>query len=122
MVGLRSLVLCFLLRLGLWKTLRPSLINFKNLQYAIGYSDQAKYKYISISSKRRARHFPFTSAKSSPFHEKGNPGARAELLTFLGALQPVDKLLHLLNEYALPFGQVSLVVPLQDRFLVEHIR
>lgn len=39
----------------------------------------------------------------------------------LGMLQPVDELLHLLQEHALALRRVRLTVPLDDRVLVEHI-
>lgn len=39
----------------------------------------------------------------------------------LGMLQPVDELLHLLEEHALALRRVRLTVPLDDRVFVEHI-
>ena len=43
-------------------------------------------------------------------------------LTFLGVLQPLHKLLHLLQEDTLALGAVGLLVPAQDGVLGQHVR
>lgn len=49
-------------------------------------------------------------------------GASVCHLTFLCVLQPLHKFFHLLEENALPLGDVGFSVPLEDGLLAQHVR
>lgn len=63
--------------------------------------------------------FELKSKKGETFKAEEHFGRS---LTFLGVLQPLHKLLHLLEEHALPLGEVGLRVPLQDGLFAHDVR